>query len=117
MSIKAYIQELEGVKSELRKLSAQRKILKKRQEGLETSISEYLESKDQPGLKYNGMAFVVEEKTTKSYKKQKDKDNDSLEVLKSAGIQSPEKLLTRLLEARTGDPVVKEKLKIKKIKE
>lgn len=116
MSIKSDVQELEGIKKELRKLGARMKQLRDRAKQIEASISDFLKSKDQPGLKHNGIAFIVEEKEIQSYKKQKDKDASAIEVLKELGVESPEKALTKILEARKGDIVVKEKLKIKKIK-
>lgn len=116
MSIKSEVQELEGIRAELRNLGIKRKKLKEREKDIENRISDFLKSKDQPGLKHNGVAFVVEEKETRMYKKQKDKDASAIEVLKDLRIDSPEKVLTKILEAMKGDTIVKEKLKIKKIK-
>lgn len=114
--IKSHVQELESIKLEIRKLNMQRKKLREREKKLEDEIAEFLKSKDQSGLKYNGMAFVIEEKTFSNYKKQKDKDEQCVELLRSLKINSPEKVLTKLLEVRKGETVLKEKLKIKKIK-
>ena len=116
MSIQAQLQELKGISAELRNLNIKRKKLKEREKDIANKVSDFLKSKDQPGLKYNGEAFVVEEKETRMYKKQKDKDASAIEVLKDLNIDSPEKVLTKILEAMKGDTIVKEKLKIKKIK-
>ena len=73
MSIKQYIDELTKIKNEIKINTLRNKDLRKRAGDLENNISEYLKSKDQEGLKYNGQAIIVENKEKIRHKTKKDK--------------------------------------------
>lgn len=116
MSIKSNVQELESIQQELKKLAKKRKELNNRKNELEKSITNYLKEKDQPGVKHQGKAIVLEEKEQRASKKTKEKDIDSSEILKKYGISDPMKVLNEILDARKGEKIIKEKLIISKIK-
>lgn len=116
MSIKGKVNELQMIQNELKSLRARGSKLRQRTKVLEQEIDDYLESKDQPGLKYNGVAIVREDKQMRKSKKKTDQRNDALDVLEGAGVHSPEKVLDAIMEARRGSPTVNRKLKLKKIK-
>lgn len=116
MSIKSAVAELEAIRSELKNLGLRRKALKEREKIIEHEIASYLKSKEQPGVKHQGMAIVLEEKEVASHKKAKDRDADAILVLERYNIPDAQKVLAELLDARKGDLKITEKLKVKKIK-
>lgn len=116
MSIKGDLAELESIRRELKSLSQRRKQLREREKLTEDRIQQYIRSKGQPGLKYNGVAVLLEDKEKRKSKKPKDRDKDATEVLERYGIRDAENVLKELLDARKGSPEPVSKLKIKKYK-
>ena len=112
-SIKHLIIELQQVNNELKRVTAIGKQLRKQSKSIESEIIEYLEINNQPGVKYNGTAIIVKRKSKRATKKNKDKDNDAIEVLKDYGIDDPERVLKQLLDARKGDEIEENKIDIK----
>ena len=116
MSIKADVTELENIRVEIKSLNDRKKKLKEKEKVVELRIAEYLKAKDQPGVKHRGTAIIPEEKERPGPKKPKDRDNDAMQVLEKYGVQDTQKALKEILEARKGDAILKESLKIKKYK-
>lgn len=116
MSIKADVTELEAIRGEIKILNERKKKLKEKEKAVEARIAEYLRAKDQPGVKHHGTAIILEEKERPGPKKPKERDADAMTVLEKYGIQDTQKVLKEIMEARKGDSVVKESLKIKKYK-
>ena len=117
MSIQSYVQELEAIRGEIKILNEKKKKLNVRVKTLEGNISEYLKSKDQPGVKYNGKEIILERKEVPGPKKPKERDSDSLKVLEKYGIKDSSKVLEELMNARKGDLVTKDKIKVTKMKQ
>ena len=117
MSIQGKVNELNSIKSELKSLRQRGTVLRNRVKIIETEIDEYLESKDQPGLKYKGTAIIRETTTTRRIKKKVDARASAIDILERIGVDSPEKVFDELMDARRGSPTEQTKLKIKKIKE
>lgn len=115
MSIRTDVEQLESIRREMKMLAEKRKILKQRENQIIERISSYLKSKNQPGVKYQGKAVIMEEKETFKRRKPKDCDADALTVLERYGVKSPQKVLTELMTTRKGEKVVKTKLKYKNI--
>jgi len=111
MSIQSYIEELKNIKAELKFLRTKIKNLKDLEKKAEIKISEFLKSKGQPGLKYQGSAIILEEKEKSVPKKVKERDHDMIEVLKNYGVSEPEKALKDITNAKS-QKVLKESLKI-----
>ena len=116
MSIKADVTELEAIRAEIKILNERRKKLKEREKGIEARIAEYLKAKDQHGVKHHGTAIILEEKERPGPKKPKDRDADAMQVLEKYGVKDTQKALKEIMDARKGEAVVKESLKIKKYK-
>ena len=116
MSIQGKVNELNSIKSELKSLRQRGTALRKRAKVIEDEIEEYLDSKDQPGLKYKGTAIIRETTTKRRTKKNADARADAIYVLERRGVESPEKLFDEIMEARRGSPTEQRKLKFKKIK-
>ena len=116
MSIKNAINELERIKLEISRNNAQNRMLRKRLHELETQISDYLRSKSQAVVNYNGRTIVLETKERYNRKPKVDKKNDTLLLLKNLGVENPSDAYDQLQRVQKGDPIEKYKLKIKQIK-
>jgi hypothetical protein len=114
MSIKTDVVALQEIRKEIKLLNDKKRTLKEREKNLEQKIAEYLKAKEQPGVKHQGTAIILEEKEKCGNKKAKERDIDAINVLEKHGVNDPSKVLKELLQARKGDPVLKESLKIKK---
>ena len=116
MSIANYVNELKNVNAEIKRLAAQTSALRKRAKTLEQNIIEFLNEKDQYGVKFQDTAIVVETKPKWEHKGKKDKDEDSLRILEENGIHNAREVLDDLFKARKGNEIEVKKLKITKIK-
>lgn len=114
--IKGVVAEMNTITTELKKLRMNTMKLNKRKKELEEQITEYLKAKDQPGLKYNNVAIIAEEKDIRNRKKQKDKLENGQAVLREYGIDNAEEVLKEVLEGMKGSPATVTKLKVKQIK-
>ena len=117
MSVKEDVRELESLRLELKNLSKNRKELKKREKILQGKIGEFLKSKEQVGLKHKGTAIILEKKEKHKQKNKKQVNEDTLAILRDSGIQNPEHLMLEILNARKGELIEEETLKMKKYKE
>lgn len=115
-SIKTDVQELESIRAEIKSLNLRRKNLREKEKSVEARIREFLESRDQPGVKHNGTAIILEQKEKRTSKKPKERDSDAMSVLEKYGVRDSEKVLREIMEARKGDPVTSAKLKVQKYK-
>jgi hypothetical protein len=116
MSIQGKVTELNSLKNELKTLTQKCSNIRKRCKVIEEEIDDYLEQKDQPGLKYNGMAIIRETKTKRPIKPKVDIRESAISILENAGVDNPEKIYEELIESRLGSPKQTRKLKINKIK-
>lgn len=118
MSIKSYLNELDGLNRELTNLSSRRKELAARKKQIESDIQEYLQTRNQPGVKHGDVAIIVEEKNNRIPKKKQEKYQDGISVLQKYGLagDNAEHILNELLESQRGVPTKKHKLKIVKNK-
>lgn len=114
MSIQSKVNEINSIKQELNSIRIRGSILRKKMKEIEEEINQYLDIKDQPGLKYKGIAIIRETKPTRKTKKKKEQREDSIYVLEKYGIDNPEKVLDEIMEARRGIPKEQTKLKFKK---
>lgn len=119
MSIQSDVNELQLLKDELKELGSRARALRLRAKIVEKRIMDYLASKDQPGIKYKGVAIIVENKPKRVAKKKQEQDDDALAVLRNSGLGSAqaEQLLKEILDARRGLPEEKAKLTIKALKD
>jgi hypothetical protein len=115
MSIKSYVDEIERINSEIKRNCKRNKELRTRAKELEKSITDYLKSKDQAGLKYNGTAIIIESKAKRPPKKKKEKEQDVMELLRNLGVSDTNNAYKQLIEVQKGNPVDAEKLSFKKI--
>ena len=116
MSIQGKVNELNSIKNELTILSKRGKALRIKKKEIEKEINDYLEAKDQPGLKYQGTAIIRETKTVRKPKKKLDQKYDALDILEKYGISNAEEVLKELADSKRGSPEETSKLKIKSYK-
>jgi hypothetical protein len=116
MTISGYINELNELNIEIKRLTIKIKELKLRANKINSIIQDTLIEKDLPGVKYKGNAYVLE-KTTKNIPKKKSQiQTDYIELLENAGVENPHYIYNQLINLKKGDIKEINKLKIKKIK-
>lgn len=115
MSIKAYVDELENIEAQIKINNQKNAALRKRMKELKTNITQFLQEKDQVGLKYKGKAIILETTEKRLAKKKKEKEESILHVLQELGIANTEEAYKMILEAQKGEPVETHNVKIKKI--
>lgn len=115
-SITAAINELNGVRAELARLRIQTRQLNTRKKNLEKQIVDFLDAKDQPGIKYQGVAIIPEEKESYKAKPKKQKEEDVQRVLQRYGIEDSSEAYKEIMQTMKGSPTNNVKLKIKKIR-
>lgn len=117
MSIKADVQELESIRVEIKTLTNKKRKLKEKEREVENRITEYLKINQHPGVKHQDRAIILEQKEKRANKKILERNLDAINVLRNHGIEPEraEKILTEVLEARKGEKVAKDILKIKKL--
>lgn len=114
--IKGYVDELNAIKQELKVLNMRRKKLLEKEKELSEKIQDFLRSRNQQGVKYQGQALLIEEKETRKPAKPKERTENEIAILQKYGISDAEALLAELREASKGETKVSTKLKIKSYK-
>jgi hypothetical protein len=97
--------EIKRQQTELRKLRNQKKNCEKR-------IMDYLETTEQPGLRFQGMTIIAKESNKRRYRKKKDKEEAGEMILRRHGIYNSKEALDELLQAMRGSPERESKLHI-----
>ena len=115
MSIQHDVQELKNINIEIQRHRKEMTKLRKRATEIEKNIIGYLNEKEQPGVKYQQTAIIIENKTKRIGKKQKEVDDDSIRILEQNGISNAKDVLNQLLESRRGDKVALQKVKMQNI--
>lgn len=113
--VKTDIIELQELNREISRLSEQLKILRERKNYIEGSIINYLETTQQPGVKFKNVTVIQEEKNYRKPKKKKEKYSAAVNVLKGYGVQDPEEAYNKVINAMRGSPHAKPKLKLKEL--
>ncbi len=115
--IASYVTELKEITNEvnIRKLELSK--LTKRKKDLEDKIVKFLDEKNQPGVKYKGVAVVAEEKTKRKPKKKTQKIEDCISVLRGHNVHNPERILKDIFETIKGDEVETKSIKLKEVRE
>jgi hypothetical protein len=115
MSIKMSVEELKSLNSEIRLNNIRNKELRKRVKELENSITTYLHIKEQNGLKYNGQAIVLEQRSKHTIKKKKEKEEDVRLWLSSLGVNDTDSAYEKLQEVLRGESIEHQQLKFKNL--
>jgi hypothetical protein len=115
MSVKGDVQEIGEIDLELKRLNSRARELRQLRKAATERVVEFLEAQDQPGVKYQGTAVVLDTHTRRSAKPPKDREADAIDVLRNHGVENAREVLEELLEARKGAEVSNSKIKIKRI--
>lgn len=110
------VQEIDTIDKEIKALRLSLSRLNNRKKALESNIIDFLDKKDQPGLKYKDITIISEEKDRHFRLKKKDKLQKGKNILQKYGVPSSDKLLEELLNLK-GEAVPYKKVKIHKLKE
>jgi transposase len=116
-NIRALVSEIQSIRAELKSLREKGTALRKTEKDIQSQIDEYLDSKDQEGLKWKGMAITREKKTVNKPKKKADQKTDIMRLIEEYGIKDSTKFLEEFNNAKKGSPEEKQVLKFKKYKE
>ncbi len=114
--IQSYVNQLRDLNIELKRVTKNASEIRKEIKVVEKNILEYLNEKEQPGVKYKDIAIVVENKTKRAGKSKKEKEEDSLRILEEYGISDPKDVLKKIQDAQKGEEIENQKIKIKQIK-
>lgn len=113
MSIQAKISELHSLKQELSSIQKKASVMRKRMKQLELDIVAYLDSTNQPGIKYKGLAILKQEKQTSKIRPRKEQKENIINILYKSGIDNAEKVYDEIEKSKKGSPAEKKKLVIK----
>lgn len=116
MSIQSDVIELQKIQSELQGLNQQRRRLINRAKQLQKNIAEFLVSKEQPGVRFQGNEIRLQTKPIRVPKKPKERDSDAIQVLERHNVSNPQEVLHAILEARKGSAIENQTIKIQKPK-
>ena len=116
MSIRMIIEELDQLKKEILRNNTRNRALRERKKVLENNIAMYLKNKNQKGVKYKGTSIMIEEIEKRKIKKKSLKERDSITFFENLGVSNPTETYKQLLEVQKGEFILKNKLKIKKLK-
>jgi hypothetical protein len=113
-TVVAYINELDSITKESKRLRIQLKTLADRKKELEGLILKYMETEEKSGIEYKNMLLVAEE-TIKRDKKKKDEKVETVKaLLKKNGMSgASDAFVETLMNSLKGDKVVKTELKVK----
>lgn len=111
---RSYLQELEGVRTEMDSLKKRLKQLAKRDEILCKNLQDYCRATHKPGVKYNNTVVMLENRTVRTRKKKAEQRAAQIEVLRSRGVNPDNGLLAALEEARRGTAVETQRLKVQR---
>ena len=114
--IKAEINEFLQLESAIRSNNAQNKKYRERMAVIHISVQEFLQATNSPGFTYKDREFKLNSEPSFSSKKKKDKEADICGELRAAGVDNPEEVYKRIQRASKGDEIIKNGIKVRKIK-
>jgi hypothetical protein len=116
MSIQSSVRELDSIKAEIKRTTDHVKGLRARAKVIEGDITDYLQSTKQEGVKYNNQSFVLEQSSSHVRKGKKDKEEETMRLLRNMGVSDTGNSYSRLMAVQKGEEVETTKLRVKKDK-
>ena len=116
MNIQEQIRELKSINIEIKRLCKITTDLRRKAKQHEKNIIEYLNHKEQPGVKFQDTAIILENKTKREVKKKQIVEENLLDILRNNGVSNPKDVLIEIIEARKGTEISMQKIKIQQIK-
>ncbi len=115
-AIRANMNELKSITTEMKKLQAQIKTLKDRKLQVESKLVEYLKTlpddDDTKGIKFRDMTVFLKERKTHQRVKKEDLNQNVYSILSNSGVKNPEEVYKKLKESMKGKEERKPGLKI-----
>ena len=109
--IRLRVQEWKQIDTIIKNMEKQLRNHRKSRKEIMLFIQEYLEATNQPGVKCGDIAIYREEKTkSRPGRKQEDKINDGVSVLKQYGIDNASDVMKEIVEAMKGEEVTESKI-------
>jgi hypothetical protein len=115
--IPGLIIELKDITTEVLNKTKEMSKLRYRKKQIEEQLCKFFDEKNQPGVKYKGVAVLAEESTTRARKKKIEKESDCISILKKNNVNNPEKIYKEMLEKMKGDEIIKKKVRIQTVKQ
>lgn len=116
MTIQECINELEAVKLEIKRNSDSTKQLRTRASQLEEEIKDYLDSKQQQGLKYKDKRITLESSITRPRKALKKKTEEMVHWFRERGFVDPERACMEIKDLQQGNEIETTRIRVKKDK-
>jgi hypothetical protein len=114
MSISGDVIELKKIKAEIKNLQTVIRKLRQQAKLAEQRIIDFLQAKEQHGIKYKGTAIILENKMSRTVKKKADKETDIRNLLYKYGIDNTDRFISELTEAQKGEGKLSPRIKMKK---
>ena len=111
---RAHLRELEAVHIEIARMKKELKALTQRETVLKENLQTYCRETGKPGVRYNDTVVMLETRPSRTRKKKAEQRAAEAEVLRSRGINVDDSLLAALEEARRGEAVEVERLKVQR---
>jgi len=115
--IASIVTELKQISVEIKNRAIELSKLRKRKQALDEQIIKFLKEKEQPGIKYQGIAVIAEDKTSRKPKKKSQKMEDCISIMKHYNIDNAERVLKDLIETMKGDEVETQSIVLKDAKD
>jgi hypothetical protein len=107
--IRSQLLELETIRTELVRRRNDLFVLRQREKILEQSVVHFLGEHNTPGVKCNGNAIVLRDKTVRKKKKKGEKEDDILDLLMTQGgltdIDKCKSMIKSIMEGQKGRPL------------
>jgi hypothetical protein len=117
MSIQGDVNELNSINKEIKALAVSRRKLVAKKKLVEERIKLFLKNKDQPGVKHNGVAIILDKSEKRANLKKDEQERQIREILSQNGVSDVNRVLQELNNSKKGDFIPNEKLVITKIKQ
>ena len=105
MELKELCLELKRTRHHLKMLNAQKTECEKR-------ILNYLQTNEQPGIRFENMTIMIEDKERRTQSKKADRIERAAALLDRIGIDDSRTTVAQLIEAMRGEPEIQQKIKI-----
>lgn len=112
MEILSDVNELKSLNVEYARLKEELKSIQEKRKLCEERILYYLETNDQPGIKYKDVVLLAENKNSRKRCDKKSKLQKGAEFLENLGVSNSKVAFEQLMETLKGSPTSKSQLKL-----
>lgn len=96
MSVKSDVEELHKINIDIKRTLESLRKLRKAKRDAEKRVTEYLNEKNLPGVKYNGNVILIEKKEKKVSQPKKEKTQALMQLLQASGVQNPKDVMEKM---------------------